>query len=595
MATSIDTATVFDCPICLEKLSTPKYLPCLHTFCKLCIQTFIEKFKNTSSFPCPVCRLEVSTPDANISSEEWANKLPLNHLLLSLQDVSERSNNSQDVLCEPCKRANETKNAKFYCRDCMDSLCENCFTYHHRRIRRYESHTVVDISKCSQEILSGQLLDIEEPCTIHKNKVLEVYCFDHEVLCCSVCFATLHRKCDEVKSLEEVAEGMGETIDSVNIISTLASIKAKTDIEISQTKNNFKQLEDKQAEIVELVVTHVEEAKTKLEMLKNKFIKDFQIVHDNEIGHLSNTKAYLEEFSKSLARSEKMLSVTASNGSKRPLFLALERIKSEVSNHLHQLHKQTENLSNINYYWEENSVINDILAEESVGNLQVQKSERSIIDNLKKEVDSFKIATSLRKNQGSRPKFTVNESSYDMPVSMPPQILKRKQKRTKKVEPTKVASKLCNEYQTTTLSVTGLIVSDKQNPSTPSREIISDYPKCSEESLDNNHLFSQTDYDKEIVEIPNNNATKAEINDNENKPRKLSAPTRCESLKTTRESRKAQCLSDDKPRGHSNSWSLADYESRRGTSRTVPVYYPRSRNFNQENADIYMPPESKEN
>ncbi|XP_062599876.1 E3 ubiquitin-protein ligase TRIM56-like [Saccostrea cucullata] len=288
MATPIDTVTVFDCPICLEKLSIPKYLPCLHTFCTLCIQTFIEKFKKKSSFLCPVCRLEVSTPEANITSEEWACKLPLNHLLLSLQDASEKSN-SQDVLCEPCKRASEKRNAKFYCRDCMDSLCESCLTYHHRRIRHYESHIVTDISKYPQEVMTKELI-VEEPCMIHKNKVLEVYCFDHETLCCSVCFATLHRKCDEVKSLEEVVEKMGENIHPANINSALASIKAKADTEINKTKNNFKQLEHKHAQIVGTVVAHVEEAKRKLETLKNTFIKDFQIVHDNEKSLLSNTE-----------------------------------------------------------------------------------------------------------------------------------------------------------------------------------------------------------------------------------------------------------------------------------------------------------------
>lgn len=78
MAASGKEWGVLDCPICLETLRDPKCLPCLHTFCELCIQSFIDSSitdcvqkKKTISFDCPVCRLVIPSPAKNVSAKEW--------------------------------------------------------------------------------------------------------------------------------------------------------------------------------------------------------------------------------------------------------------------------------------------------------------------------------------------------------------------------------------------------------------------------------------------------------------------------------------------------------------------------------------------
>lgn len=74
----------FRCPICLERLNIPRCLPCLHTFCETCIQTYISSKKTSDKkgdfnvVDCPVCRQWVQEPEKDISSEDWAKSLPLN-------------------------------------------------------------------------------------------------------------------------------------------------------------------------------------------------------------------------------------------------------------------------------------------------------------------------------------------------------------------------------------------------------------------------------------------------------------------------------------------------------------------------------------
>jgi len=49
-----------ECPICMEKLANPKYLPCHHTFCCRCIETLCTDFNGRS---CPLCRSAFDAPE----------------------------------------------------------------------------------------------------------------------------------------------------------------------------------------------------------------------------------------------------------------------------------------------------------------------------------------------------------------------------------------------------------------------------------------------------------------------------------------------------------------------------------------------------
>jgi hypothetical protein len=57
MSSSMDLLKLLECPICLQTLELPESLPCLHTFCALCIREHIAK--STNRVVCPICRQAV--------------------------------------------------------------------------------------------------------------------------------------------------------------------------------------------------------------------------------------------------------------------------------------------------------------------------------------------------------------------------------------------------------------------------------------------------------------------------------------------------------------------------------------------------------
>lgn len=46
------------CPLCHEMFSNPRLLPCLHTFCKRCLENLVVP--RSSLLSCPACRTDVS-------------------------------------------------------------------------------------------------------------------------------------------------------------------------------------------------------------------------------------------------------------------------------------------------------------------------------------------------------------------------------------------------------------------------------------------------------------------------------------------------------------------------------------------------------
>ena len=54
-----DLKSLLECLICLETFDDPRTLPCLHSFCKKCLEDFVEG-KHKDELNCPVCRCKFS-------------------------------------------------------------------------------------------------------------------------------------------------------------------------------------------------------------------------------------------------------------------------------------------------------------------------------------------------------------------------------------------------------------------------------------------------------------------------------------------------------------------------------------------------------
>ncbi|CAC5402570.1 TRIM56 [Mytilus coruscus] len=136
MAIAPDKTDTFDdlltCTICLETFTGPKYLPCLHTFCTACINTYIlstaGKEKTKTTFKCPICRQNVLMSESTGNPKTWAEKIPGNHFVASMMDRQAIRRNIKR--CYSWKANNESTNPLSWCIVCEEAFCESCEKCH---------------------------------------------------------------------------------------------------------------------------------------------------------------------------------------------------------------------------------------------------------------------------------------------------------------------------------------------------------------------------------------------------------------------------------------------------------------------------------
>ncbi len=64
-----------DCPICLEEIKEKSITICKHTFCKKCIDKWLE-----TGYRCPICREELKPKPLDV-------KISLTSILLAFDDI----------------------------------------------------------------------------------------------------------------------------------------------------------------------------------------------------------------------------------------------------------------------------------------------------------------------------------------------------------------------------------------------------------------------------------------------------------------------------------------------------------------------------
>ncbi|XP_066264245.1 tripartite motif-containing protein 2-like [Branchiostoma lanceolatum] len=236
MASKMQGSTDFDerfltCPVCLLHFRDPRVLPCLHTFCRECLQEWATK---QQPLECPTCRTQVSLPDQGVDG------LKTNFYVNNLLDFAAvKKGAGPGVPCQVCEDKEE--GARSWCVQCAVLICESC-TITHRRFPTLKSHQIV--TQENLEASGGVPSSFQRKafCPKHEDQALTFYCEPCQTLVCVACTVVDHRPGDDHNPVEIGAVAVRKKRDLQGLLGKVEP----------RTKEVQAALNDVEAEISEL-------------------------------------------------------------------------------------------------------------------------------------------------------------------------------------------------------------------------------------------------------------------------------------------------------------------------------------------------------
>lgn len=199
------------CSICYGPLRDAKVLPCLHSFCKNCLQTVMSKADNGHGLTCPTCHYEAALSNGDIDG--LPSDMFMDKILDSILPTTVGNHNddyhttnatvhTSVVTTTPldmrplsqlkCSHCQYGVLASSRCQVCSEFLCNNC-VIDHQRLRLTRNHFIVPLhdyqqprsveSKKYEKVVRSPVL-----CQYHDNTPLSHYCETCSTPVCQRCF-----------------------------------------------------------------------------------------------------------------------------------------------------------------------------------------------------------------------------------------------------------------------------------------------------------------------------------------------------------------------------------------------------------------------
>lgn len=175
----------------METYQQPKALPCLHTYCRDCVQRLVHHRTKDQVITCPQCRGDVRVERNDVDS------LPTVFFINELIDIHGAMKQASDNVEIACQNCSESKSVAF-CQSCDERglfICATC-TDAHKQMKVFLDHMVISIGDLKQ----GSLIHLPSKktptyfCSKHNGELKKLYCFTCSQLICRDCTLVDHAK-----------------------------------------------------------------------------------------------------------------------------------------------------------------------------------------------------------------------------------------------------------------------------------------------------------------------------------------------------------------------------------------------------------------
>ena len=119
-----------------------------------------------------------------------------------------------DIVCGPCKTDNVIKEAKYYCEQCQEHLCDSCQDTH-RKLKATKNHNILSGRHMPKALGVTLRPACSVYCSCNQNREVVVYCEDHDDVICDSCATVKHSRCKTFSVQDKSRSYPTKKLDSI--------------------------------------------------------------------------------------------------------------------------------------------------------------------------------------------------------------------------------------------------------------------------------------------------------------------------------------------------------------------------------------------
>ena len=174
---------VLTCGICFEIVEQPKVLPCLHTFCRECLDALIKR-AGGETIRCPLCAAIHSIPQRGVDG--FRTNFTLQNLVEARQVTDAENDSLPGITCESGLDENRGISR---CIDCAHFLCTSCQDLH-KKLKATRGHRIIPLNEIKNDV---RKLEYKRFCLEHEEEELKLFCRDCKEVICRDCTIVGHK------------------------------------------------------------------------------------------------------------------------------------------------------------------------------------------------------------------------------------------------------------------------------------------------------------------------------------------------------------------------------------------------------------------
>ncbi|XP_052780120.1 uncharacterized protein LOC128217194 [Mya arenaria] len=190
--------------------------------------------------------------------------------------IHKASNLIHDLRCSPCEEDGLNSEVQYFCIDCSKYYCSMCESKHGGLFKRHKVLGRENVKEWAA--MPGTVVNDLERCEHHSEKVVELFCVDHQELCCQICVSVVHRQCSTIQHIPDLARGIYDKPEFKRLPQQIVDIQSQIKKLQDSCKNNQHSIRDSRTQIIQEIRALRRKIDRVFDQLEKNTIKELDVI-----------------------------------------------------------------------------------------------------------------------------------------------------------------------------------------------------------------------------------------------------------------------------------------------------------------------------